>query len=683
MTKNQDETLRREIMELGSVVKTFTNKNEGMEQAIRSMEFRQDATEKLLKGIDQKYEGMMNMMAQLMSKVNDRGKEQEGSSSSKEVTQSEGSKLGPQREVSGRREFRNVHKLPKMDLPVFDGDNPREWIRKANKYFKIHGVEDDMKSEVAELYFRDRADIWFHGVFHGREVIPWEELTTALCVRFGEGKPEEAIEEFNKLTQAGSVADYLEKFEMLKALVMPSLPHLSDSYYKACFMSGLKEEIVNMVKISKPESLAGAIEIAKLQEKNLKAIQKIHKPAPAGFHNQKGPLKALTHPKWNQDNSKHTPRTYNQNSLNQNQFKRISPEEFNLRREKGLCYKCAEPYTMGHVCKQSHIHYLMAEEEGTTGGNEEQGEEVYCDCINGELADEHIEVSVHALAGGAGHKTIKLKGLTKGRQVTALIDSGSTHCFIDEQLATELRLGTQGPSLLVNVANGEKVDSKGLDKPLQWEMQGHQFQHTFNTLQLGGCDMILGVDWLARHSPIEFDFKDLSMKIHQGKHEVVLRGEDNSVKIRGLKGNRLKRWLRKQAYGVVAQLAAVMEVDDPGQTPAEISQVLDQYKDVFEEPKGMPPTKSHDHQIILKEGARPFQVRPYRCPYVQKTEIEKLVKEMLEIGIIQPSSSPFASPLLLVKKKDGSWRFCVDYRQLNELTVKNKFPMPLIEELIE
>lgn len=85
----------------------------------------------------------------------------------------------------------------------------------------------------------------------------------------------------------------------------------------------------------------------------------------------------------------------------------------------------------------------------------------------------------------------------------------------------------------------------------------------------------------------------------------------------------------------------------------------------------------------MKEGSQPFSIRPYRNSYEQKNEIEKLILEMLDSGVIRPSSSPFASPILLVKKKDRTWRFCIDYRKLNSLTIKNKFPIPLIEELLD
>ena len=81
--------------------------------------------------------------------------------------------------------------------------------------------------------------------------------------------------------------------------------------------------------------------------------------------------------------------------------------------------------------------------------------------------------------------------------------------------------------------------------------------------------------------------------------------------------------------------------------------------------------RGHKHQINLKEGTQPICQRPYRYPYYQKTKIEKIVKELLEVGFIQNSQSLFASLVLLVRKLDDSWRMCIDYTTLNQATIKD------------
>lgn len=73
----------------------------------------------------------------------------------------------------------------------------------------------------------------------------------------------------------------------------------------------------------------------------------------------------------------------------------------------------------------------------------------------------------------------------------------------------------------------------------------------------------------------------------------------------------------------------------------------------------------------------------YRYNPAQKDEIERQVAEMLQQGVIQPSVSPFSSPVLLVQKKDLTWRFCIDYRHLNAITVKNRYPLPIVDELLD
>jgi hypothetical protein len=104
---------------------------------------------------------------------------------------------------------------------------------------------------------------------------------------------------------------------------------------------------------------------------------------------------------------------------------------------------------------------------------------------------------------------------------------------------------------------------------------------------------------------------------------------------------------------------------------------------LFQPPDSLPPSRACNHAIPLLPEAQPFYIRPYRYPPALKDEIERQVEEMLSQGLIQPSHSLFSSPVLLVKKKNASYRFCVDFQKLNSLTIKSKYPVLVIDQLLD
>lgn len=133
--------------------------------------------------------------------------------------------------------------------------------------------------------------------------------------------------------------------------------------------------------------------------------------------------------------------------------------------------------------------------------------------------------------------------------------------------------------------------------------------------------------------------------------------------------------------------AEVTEASDkpefPADLPPAVREVLLQHASVFMVPSGMPPSRPFDHHIHLLPNTKPVNVRPYRYPYFQKNEIERQIREMLEAGIIRRSCSAFSSPVLLIRKKDGSFHFCIDYRALNAVTVPDHFLIPTTDELFD
>jgi hypothetical protein len=146
----------------------------------------------------------------------------------------------------------------------------------------------------------------------------------------------------------------------------------------------------------------------------------------------------------------------------------------------------------------------------------------------------------------------------------------------------------------------------------------------------------------------------------------------------------MTKLLKKGHQGIISQLCSLDVQTSKPYIPQDLQRIIDKNSKVFEDiPKGLPPTRNHDHEIHLVPGSVPPNIRPYIYPYTQKSEIECMVEEMLEADIIRPSQSSYSTPMVMVFMKDNSWRMCPDYRELNNITIKDKFPILVIDELLE
>ena len=141
-----------------------------------------------------------------------------------------------------------------------------------------------------------------------------------------------------------------------------------------------------------------------------------------------------------------------------------------------------------------------------------------------------------------------------------------------------------------------------------------------------------------------------------------------------------RRLLRK---GCPAYLAHVIDTRVSGAKLEEIH-VVNEYPDVFpEDLHGLPPDRDVEFTIDLIPGINPISIAPYRMAPSELRELKVQLQELIDKGFIRPSVSPWGAPVLFVKKKDGTMRLCIDYRQLNKVTIRNKYPLPRIDDLFD
>lgn len=111
--------------------------------------------------------------------------------------------------------------------------------------------------------------------------------------------------------------------------------------------------------------------------------------------------------------------------------------------------------------------------------------------------------------------------------------------------------------------------------------------------------------------------------------------------------------------------------------------LLANFDDIFRIPDRLPPTREIDHRINFKKGTEPVNVMPYQYAHFKKFEIKKQVNDILQVGLVRPSTSPYSSSVLLVHKKDNTWHFYIDYRSLNLVTIKDRFPIPIVDDMLD
>jgi hypothetical protein len=195
------------------------------------------------------------------------------------------------------------------------------------------------------------------------------------------------------------------------------------------------------------------------------------------------------------------------------------------------------------------------------------------------------------------------------------------------------------------------------------KIRGIDFVANLIILESKGIDVILGMDWLSKYKVlIDCTKKSVKLTTPEGKEMefviepvVTAKGVANHVKVNQLDAS--------QGLEVL---------------------VVDEFPDVFpEELESMPPDRDIEFVIELKPGTTPIYKTPYRMATPELAELKEHIKELLVKGFIRPSSSPWGAPVIFVPKKDGTQRLCVDYHALNQVTVKNKYPLPRTDDLFD
>ncbi|GJZ06087.1 putative reverse transcriptase domain-containing protein, partial [Tanacetum coccineum] len=298
----------------------------------------------------------------------------------------------------------------------------------------------------------------------------------------------------------------------------------------------------------------------------------------------------------------------------------------------------------------------------------------------------------YVLGGGDANpdsNVVKGTFLLNNHYASMIFDSGADRSFVSTTFSTLLDVtpDTLDVSYAVELADGRISETNTVLRGCTLGLLGHPFNIDLMPVELGSFDVIIGMDWLANHHAVIVCDEKI-VRIPYGDEVLIVQGDRDGKgeksKLSIISCTKTQKYIKRGCPIFLAQVTKKETEDKSEEKRLEDVPTVRDFPEVFpEDLPGLPPTRQVEFQIDLVPGAAPVARAPYRLAPSELQELSTQLQELSDKGFIRPSSSPWGAPVLFVKKKDGSFRMCIDYRELNKLTVKNRYPLPRIDDLFD
>ncbi|GJZ98640.1 putative reverse transcriptase domain-containing protein, partial [Tanacetum coccineum] len=502
-----------------------------------------------------------------------------------------------------------------------------------------------------------------------------KKITDKYCPRNEMNKLEAEL--WNLKLKGTDMIGYNQCFQELALLCVRMFPEESDKIER--YVGGLPDMIHGNIVASKPKTMQEAVEMAtELMDKKVSTIAERQAENKRKFEN----TSRNNQNQQQQNKRQNTGRAYTAGTGEKKPYGGSKPlcAKCNYHHDGPCAPKCHKCNKFGHFardCRSAGNANNANNQRGTGSGQKptcfECGVQGHfkreCPKLKNnknrgnQVGNDRAPAKVYAVghAGTNPDSNVMTGTFLLNNRYALIIRYCADKDFVSTAFSSQIDIT---PSTLdhyydVELADGRIIGLNTILRGCTLNLLNHPFNINLMPVELGSFDAIIGMDWLANNWG------------HEARLHIISYSKTQEYMLKGCP--------------VFLAHVTTKEVEDKSEKKRlEDVPIVRDFPEVFpEDLPGLPPTRQVEFQIDLIPGVAPVARAPYRLAPSEMKELSEQLKELSDKGFIRPSSSPWGAPVLFVKKKDGSFRMCIDYRELNKLTVKNRYPLPRIDDLFD